>query len=82
MTRAINNRRRNQTNRNKLAALAKKAKKERNRLGLLRLEQALIELDGDRPPSHWGGRFHDLAVEMPGRMRENGNHDRETGKHQ
>ena len=27
-------------------------------------------------------RFHDLAVEMPGRMRENGNHDRETGEHQ
>ena len=33
MTRAINNRRRNQTNRNKIAALTKKAKKERNRLG-------------------------------------------------
>jgi hypothetical protein len=32
MTRAINNRRRNQTNRNKLTARAKKAKKERNRL--------------------------------------------------
>ena len=39
MTRAINNRRRNQTNRNKIAALAKKAKKERNRLGCLRLEK-------------------------------------------
>jgi hypothetical protein len=33
MTQAINNRRKNQTNRNKLAARAKKAKKERNRLG-------------------------------------------------
>jgi hypothetical protein len=33
MTRAINNRRRNQKNRNKLAALAKKAKKERLLLG-------------------------------------------------
>jgi hypothetical protein len=33
MTRAIDNRRRNQKNRNKLAALAKKAKKERNQLG-------------------------------------------------
>jgi len=33
MTRTINNRRRNQKNRHKLAALAKKAKKERNQLG-------------------------------------------------
>jgi hypothetical protein len=33
MTRAINNRRRNQTNRNRLTARAKKAKKERNRSG-------------------------------------------------
>ena len=32
--------------------------------------------------SHACRRFHDLAVEMPGRMRENGHHDRETGKHQ
>ena len=32
MTRVINNRRRNQKNRHKLAALAKKAKKERHRL--------------------------------------------------
>lgn len=34
MTRTINNRRRNQMNRHKLAALAKKAKKERNQLRL------------------------------------------------
>jgi hypothetical protein len=33
MTRTINNRRRNQKNRHKLAALAKKVKKERNQLG-------------------------------------------------
>jgi hypothetical protein len=33
MTRTINNRRRNQKNRHELAALAKKAKKERNQLG-------------------------------------------------
>jgi hypothetical protein len=33
MTRAINNQRINQKNRNNLAALAKKAKKERNRFG-------------------------------------------------
>jgi hypothetical protein len=33
MTRTINNRHRNQKNRHKLAALAKKAKKERNQLG-------------------------------------------------
>ena len=33
MTRTINNRRRNQMNRHKLAVLAKKAKKERNQLG-------------------------------------------------
>ena len=33
MTRVINNRRRNQKNRNKLVALAKKAKKERHLLG-------------------------------------------------
>jgi hypothetical protein len=32
MTQIINNRRRNQKNRHKLAALAKKAKKERNQL--------------------------------------------------
>jgi hypothetical protein len=32
MTRTINNRRRNQKNRHKLAALAKKANKERNQL--------------------------------------------------
>jgi len=32
MTQTINNRRRNQKNRHKLAALAKKAKKERNQL--------------------------------------------------
>jgi len=25
-------------------------------------------------------RFHNLAVEMPGRVRENGHHNRETGK--
>jgi hypothetical protein len=33
MTQTINNRRRNQKNRHKLAALGKKAKKERNQLG-------------------------------------------------
>ena len=33
MTRTINNRRRNQKNRNKLAALAKKVKKELHLLG-------------------------------------------------
>ena len=33
MTRTINNRRRNQKNRHRLAALAKKAKQQRNQLG-------------------------------------------------
>jgi hypothetical protein len=33
-------------------------------------------------PLPQAGRFHDLAVEMPGRMRENGHHNRETGKKQ